>query len=326
MASPTLAWEVARTVADTIGSEVLRCHPYPFGLVGEAGPLRSMLAELPAGDTDADRVTEMVLSGRTDVVLDVSSEVFHVLDGTGTDVVVVSGRAHAGGARPLVLIDLDPEGKGLELVQADAEDAGGRDLGRLFRYDGAVAGAEVATATAPGVLVTPLWTPDFCTTLIRAAEAAALWMNVSPEPWAVAATWLPDLVPPLFALLKMDIDERVWPLLQMHWPDVEHAGLQSRGHPQVPGRSGDGGFPGSRQPEPNQRLGPAERRLPGGGTDPRAPGMGRHCRRRRRARGVAATRPRQVHHRGHHERREIPARPQMADTRRVTDSLTRAFG
>jgi hypothetical protein len=224
LASPPVAQEVERVVAEATGSPVLRCHPHPYGLVGPAGALRTLLADMPEWGSDADRLTAVILSGRHDVVLDVGSQFFHVADGTGTDVMMVAGRAHAGDEQPLVLIDSNPDGRALALIKPDPVDGSARDLARLLRYDGAVAaGDEVATAAAPDVLVMPLWTPEFCATVIRAAEAAALWVNLTDDPAATVGTWLHDLVPRLCALLRTDLDNRIWPLLHAKWPTVVHA-------------------------------------------------------------------------------------------------------
>ena len=113
LASPGVAWQVERAVAEATGSPVLRCHPHPGAMVGPVGAVRSLLAALVGGGSDADRMTEAVLSGRHDVVLDISSQFFHVLDGTGTDVDMVAGRARVGDEQPLVLIDPIPDARDL---------------------------------------------------------------------------------------------------------------------------------------------------------------------------------------------------------------------
>ena len=147
LASRMVARRVEKVVADAAGGPVPRCHPYPYALVGAAGPLRSLLADLVEGDSDADRITNAMLSGRHDVILDTICEFFHVLDGTGTDVVVVDGRAHAGEERPLVLIDPTPDHQALPPVGADPAD--GRVTGRdgVRRVAGAI-GEPTTTAEA----------------------------------------------------------------------------------------------------------------------------------------------------------------------------------
>jgi hypothetical protein len=226
LASPMLAERIQRAVAEATGNPVLRCHPYPYALVGPAGPLRSMLADLVEGDNDADRLTDAVLSGRHDLIIDTISQIFHVLDGTGTDVIIVAGRAHAGDEQPLVLIDPTPNGEALALVKPEPLGGAAGDLGRLLRYDGAVGPGDQVTTAAPDVLVTPLWTPEFCAAVIRAAEAASQWITETGEPSAALGTWLHDLIPRLFALLEADLDNRIWPLLENEWPSVVRTRLQ----------------------------------------------------------------------------------------------------
>jgi hypothetical protein len=116
LASTVMAQRIEQAVAEVTGGAVLRCHPYPYGLVGPAAMLRSMLAGLTEGEGDADWLTEAVLSGHHDIVLDSGSQLIHVLDGTGMDVVMAGGRAYAGDQQPLVLIDPDPEGRALAFL------------------------------------------------------------------------------------------------------------------------------------------------------------------------------------------------------------------
>ena len=142
LASPGVAWQVERAVAEATGSPVLRCHPHPGAMVGPVGAVRSLLAALVGGGSDADRMTEAVLSGRHDVVLDISSQFFHVLDGTGTDVDMVAGRARVGDEQPLVLIDPGPDARTTALNDAverpygmDHQDTSGQPIpvARLHR-------------------------------------------------------------------------------------------------------------------------------------------------------------------------------------------------
>jgi hypothetical protein len=131
LASPNVAQQVELAVAAAAGSPVLRCHPYPCGLLGPAGPLRALLADLVGSGSDANQLTAVVLSGSHDMVLDISSQVFHVLDGSGTDVVVIAGRAHAGDEQPLVLIDPSRDGRALALIKPQPLDTGDVDAGGL---------------------------------------------------------------------------------------------------------------------------------------------------------------------------------------------------
>src|SRR6202011_3299908 len=96
-----------------------------------------------------------------------------------------AGRPQVAGEQPLVLIDVTPGCRYLVRAEADLMDGGARDLGRLLRYDGAVAAGDEVSVAAPEVVVTPLWTPAFCATIMRAAEAAGVWADDTggDTPW-----------------------------------------------------------------------------------------------------------------------------------------------
>ncbi|MGH9038095.1 MAG: hypothetical protein ACRD0O_20240, partial [Acidimicrobiia bacterium] len=123
-----------------LGTLPYRHHPFPLGLCGPAGTLRRVLAGLPEGADDADRVAGALLAGDSDLALDSGGQVFRVLDGSGTDVAAVGGRLHAGNERPVVAIDPAPgPGVGgvpgqdqppaaLARLAADLADTGSRDL------------------------------------------------------------------------------------------------------------------------------------------------------------------------------------------------------
>ena len=148
-----------------LGALPYRHHPFPLGLCGPAGVLRRVLAGLPDGTDDADRMAGALLAGNPDLALDSGGQVFRVLDGSGTDVVAVAGRFHAGNERPVVAIDPTPGGRpeAVGELAAGLEDPAGRDLAALLRYDGAVDPAPVkAVEAAPEILVMPFWTPEFC--------------------------------------------------------------------------------------------------------------------------------------------------------------------
>ncbi|HSS12051.1 MAG TPA: hypothetical protein VLL25_19350 [Acidimicrobiales bacterium] len=210
LASPAVAQQAERTVADAVGHPAMRCHPYPLALLGRAGSLRSLLADLPEGDDNTDWLTTALLSGRDNLTLDVASLVFHILDGTGTDAVVVAGRAYVGGEPTLVLVDPTPGAQALARAESDLADAGNRPLSDLLDYDEATASGD-DVIMADDVLVTPLWTSEFCTSLIQAAEVAHMT--------ACDGVWLQDLDLDLLAALQADLDNRIRPILSKHWPD-----------------------------------------------------------------------------------------------------------
>jgi hypothetical protein len=215
LASPAVALQVKRAVAEATGDPVLRCHPYPHALLGRAAALRSLLADLPDGDDDTDWLTIALLSGRDNLILDVASQVFHILDGTCTDVVLVAGRAYVGGEPTLVLIDPTPGAQALAEAESDLADAGARHLAGLLDYEGARASGDDVIMAAEDVLVTPLWTSEFCASVIQATQVADMT--------ELDAVWLRDLDLRLFSSLEADLDERIRPTLIEHWPALAGA-------------------------------------------------------------------------------------------------------
>jgi hypothetical protein len=161
------------------------------------------------------------------VILDVASLVFHVLDGTGTDVAIADGCAYAGGERPLVLIDPTGSGDALTRIAGELQDPGTRDLGRLLTYSGAVAAEASVVEAAPDVLVTPLWTADFCGLVVQAAEVAGRWTSDGPFFEGEVGTWLDDLSSRLSDLFRADLDLRIWPVLAEQWQLPTAASVQA---------------------------------------------------------------------------------------------------
>jgi hypothetical protein len=241
-----------------LGSLPYRHHPYPLGLCGPAGSVRRILADLPEGADDADRLAGTLLAGDSDLALDTGGQVFRVLDGSGTDVAAIGGRLHAGNERPVVAIDPAP-GPGVRGVPgqhrrpaaladlaAALADPGSRDLAALLRYDGAVDPAPgKAVEAAPDIVVMPFWTPPFCATLVRAAELAGMWASDPDDPVPGAEVSLFALSPRLAGLLEEDVTTRVWPRLQEHWPEVATTGIHDAFVIRYEPARGPGGDPGT---------------------------------------------------------------------------------
>jgi hypothetical protein len=219
-------------------------------MLGRADRLAALAAEVAAARSlaagDADLIATAVLEGSHELVLDLAGEVFHTLDGTGTDAVPLAGRVQVGGEQPLVILDMPGTREALRRLEADLSDASGRDLGRLLRYDDAVephtdpqadppteppAGRagdahDGLTAPAPEILSTPFWTPAFCETVIRAAELADRWAVEDDVPAPRSEVALRVLSPRLHALTDEDLRSRILPRLASHWPGAAEATLQ----------------------------------------------------------------------------------------------------
>lgn len=219
------ARRLAQVLLENLGALPYRHHPVPLGLCGPAGALRQGLAALPEGADDADRLSAALLEGLPELALDSGGQVFRVLDGSGTDVVAVGGRLHSGNERPVVAID-PGGGERLAALAAGLADPASRDLAALLRYDGAADPAlDQATAAASDILVMPFWTPEFCTTVVRAAEVAGVWDSDPDDPVPGAEVSLFTLSPRLAALLDEDLRVRVWPRLKQHWPEAATTGI-----------------------------------------------------------------------------------------------------
>jgi hypothetical protein len=205
-----------------------RAYPYPYALLGPAHALRDLAAlfRVPTDQTDADVIAMTLLEGSHQLVLDTATQVFHVLDGTGTDVVAVAERAYSGGEQPLVVVDPHPGTPALARLHEDLADTGSRDLAGLLRYDGAVDAEEEVDVPAAEILLTRFWTVGFCSTIIRAAEATGAWMASPEGPGLRSEVQLQVLSPRLLALLDADLDARIWPLVVGRWPSMMTGGLE----------------------------------------------------------------------------------------------------
>jgi hypothetical protein len=210
-------------IARVAGWRPARCHPFPYALLGPAAALQQLAIKLAGGspETDADRMAAILLSGGPpNLVLDLSTQVFHVLDGTGTDAVAVEGRVHVGGEEPLVLLDPLSGGRALARMQVDLDDGGSRDLARLLRYDGAIDDVGEISMPAPSILVGAFWTGAFCSTIIRAAETAAAWANPGEGSTPFSEVSLLSLSSRLFSLIEDDLLSRIWPRVVSMWPQA----------------------------------------------------------------------------------------------------------
>jgi hypothetical protein len=238
-AVPTSSTQVATKVADAVaratgwspvqrasGWRPARAYPYPYGILGPIGPMLDLSADLRRAlyQSDADVIAMVLLEGRNPLVLDTATRVFHVLDGTGTDTVVVGGRLHSGGEEPLVVIDPLPGAPDLARVEQELDDPGSRDLARVLRYDNATDGSDEVSIATSEVLISPFWTPEFCATIIRAAESAGTWVVADSHELSSELS-LDAISPRLVALLEEDLQNRLWPLVIDHWRNAALAGL-----------------------------------------------------------------------------------------------------
>jgi hypothetical protein len=191
-------------------------EPGPHGVVvapgggaalGTAGALAAAARTGQDGDADAD------------------GAVFHRLSWhDGVSVVVAGVLVDAErGTRPAVAVG-DPGD--VARLAAELADPGGRDLGRLLRYDDAADPAFALREVGPDLLAGPFWTPPFCATVVRAAEAAGAFAADEEDPVPGHEVSLAALSPRLYAHLEDDLLVRFVPAARAWWPLLEYHGLR----------------------------------------------------------------------------------------------------
>jgi hypothetical protein len=74
-------------------------------------------------------------------------------------------------------------------------------------------------------LVVPLWTPEFCATVVRAAEAVGRWGSDPDDPVPGRELSLAAISPQLHRALEEHVGETVWPSLREHWPSIDYDGI-----------------------------------------------------------------------------------------------------
>ncbi|MDP9464545.1 MAG: hypothetical protein M3P52_07975 [Actinomycetota bacterium] len=100
------------------------------------------------------------------------------------------------------------------------------DLQRLFGYQGAIDERAGVTEVAPDLLVVPCWTPQFCATVVRAAEAVGAFEHQPDDPVPGHEVSLAVISPRLFETVQEDFGMRIWPQLLTVWPYVDYHGLR----------------------------------------------------------------------------------------------------
>jgi hypothetical protein len=225
-------------------------------LCADAGPGDVVLA-IPAGSSRLLASTEEVLTefartgagletapgpallGRADHVaasLGRGADVAHA-PGTQLDhvpvphdggTVVIGGRLLATATSTTPLAVTAASGEALAWLDDQLTDDGSRDLARILRYDGAPdpATRHGLQEVAPEIVQLAFWTPVFCATVIRAAEAVGAFAPSPEDPVPGHEVSLAAISPRLFAHLEDDLYLRVWPLLQQHWPYADFNGLR----------------------------------------------------------------------------------------------------
>ncbi len=100
------------------------------------------------------------------------------------------------------------------------------DLQQILGYQGAI-DAQVGVRTiGDEVLAMPFWTPEYCATIIRAAEAVGAFEPQPDDPVPGHEVSLAVISPRLFEAVEIDLGRRIWPQLQEMWPYIDYRGLR----------------------------------------------------------------------------------------------------
>ena len=180
--------------------------------------------------SSAPTVPEGAVVVASDLELAVAQEVGDLVptlvdDRSVGTLVPVGGRLlDATTGHPALVLVGDPSHVGSVVAAARASDADG--FGALLRYDGALPGSLRAhrgrrRAGEPAVL-----DPEFCATVIRAAEALGAWTADPTDPVPGHEVSLAVLCPRLFAHVEDHVAALVVPRLRYHWPTLEFHGLR----------------------------------------------------------------------------------------------------
>jgi hypothetical protein len=100
------------------------------------------------------------------------------------------------------------------------------DLQQLLGYRGAIDERKSVEIVGPDLVVVPCWTPQFCATVVRAAEALGVFEPQPEDPVPGHEVSLANISPRLFETVQEDFGTRIWPQLQSVWPYIDYHGLR----------------------------------------------------------------------------------------------------
>ena len=100
------------------------------------------------------------------------------------------------------------------------------DLQQILGYQGAIDEREGLTELGNEVYMVPFWTPRFCDTVIRAAEAVGAFELQPDDPVPGHEVSLAVISPRLFEQVEIDLGRRIWPQLQEVWPFIDYHGVR----------------------------------------------------------------------------------------------------
>jgi hypothetical protein len=100
------------------------------------------------------------------------------------------------------------------------------DLQQILGYQGAADDRTGLRDLGGEVYAVPFWTPRFCDTVIRAAEAIGAFEPQDDDPVPGHEISLAIISPRLFEQVEIDLGRRIWPQLQSVWPYIDYHGLR----------------------------------------------------------------------------------------------------
>ena len=100
------------------------------------------------------------------------------------------------------------------------------DLQQIFGYQGAADDREGLRELGNEIYAVPFWTPPFCNTVIRAAEAVGAFEPHDDDPVPGHEVSLAVISPRLFEQVEIDLGVRIFPQLRTVWPYIDYHGLR----------------------------------------------------------------------------------------------------
>ena len=99
------------------------------------------------------------------------------------------------------------------------------NLEAILGYQGAENNGE-ARMVGEEIIQMPFWTPEFCATVIQAAQAAGGFSQQDDDPVPGYEISLAAIAPRLFEAVENDFGARMWPAIRQWWPYVDYHGLR----------------------------------------------------------------------------------------------------
>ena len=178
--------------------------------------------DLLVGVATVGALRSLAAGEQTDGAIDAGGEVFAWIRDPVNDLVVVGGqRVPASTGQPAVVAFVDPSFTPPELnAYVD-----GRLFDQVVGYAGAPDSAEWHRVEANEILLTPMWTHEYCTQLVALVEQINDWGRDLDDPVPGDEISLLTISPRLFAHVEADVGERIVPRLRRHWPEFGWSGL-----------------------------------------------------------------------------------------------------